>query len=64
MLALSKKTDYAPDQPRLLGPSRPGESPRPGEIGEGFNLPVAVVANILKCLQKKKKKILNSTRGV
>src|SRR5688572_4838650 len=61
MLALSKKTDYAllslaflAEQANRVASAR--------EIAAGFNLPVAVVQNILKCLQQNK--ILQSTRGV
>jgi Rrf2 family protein len=61
MLALSKKTDYAllslaflAEQANRVASAR--------EIAAGFNLPVGVVMNILKCLQQNK--ILQSTRGV
>jgi len=61
MLALSKKTDYALISLAYLA-EQAGRVASAREIGEGFNVPVAVVANILKSLQKKK--ILQSTRGV
>ncbi len=61
MLALSKKTDYALISLAYLA-EQAGRVASAREIGEAFRIPVAVVMNILKCLQKKK--ILQSTRGV
>lgn len=61
MLALSKKTDYALISLAYLA-EQAGRVASAREIGEAFRIPVAVVMNILKCLQKKM--ILQSTRGV
>ena len=61
MLALSKKTDYALLSLAFLA-EQAGRVASAREIAAGFNLPVPVVMNILKCLQQNR--ILQSTRGV
>ena len=61
MLALSKKTDYALLSLAFLA-EQAGRVASAREIAAGFDLPVPVVMNILKCLQQNK--ILQSTRGV
>jgi Rrf2 family protein len=61
MLALSKKTDYALLSLAFLA-EQAGRVASAREIAAGFDLPLPVVMNILKCLQQNK--ILQSTRGV
>jgi len=61
MLALSKKTDYALISLAYLA-ERADQVASAREIAKAYELPVNVVANILKSLQQNK--LLSSTRGV
>lgn len=60
MLSLTRKQDYALTALAYLA-EHPGRSVCAREIAEAHTLPLALLMNILKCLQKHE--ILKSTRG-